>query len=215
MLANGVFLDWATSNTTVKNNVIYNSGEKEIKTIMGNWNLDIENNLVSKTRIEPFLPQELGPKGTALNFINPENLKNTGAVILSAEKDIVQYSGNWEKTKVTGMWGLFEANFMRAAPEKVARCEYLLPVKESGTYKICLMYFPNEKNASNAKITVKQALKETDVVWNFKKGDQYGFAVVLGEYYLDKDKRASVTISNAGADGYIVADGVGFLKVND
>ncbi len=215
MLANGVFLDWATSNTTVKNNVIYNSGEKEIKTIMGNWNLDIENNLVSKTRIEPFLPQELGPKGTALNFINPGNLKNTGAVILSAEKDIVQYSGNWEKTKVTGMWGLFEANFMRAAPEKVARCEYLLPVKESGTYKICLMYFPNEKNASNAKITVKQALKETDVVWNFKKGDQYGFAVVLGEYYLDKDKRASVTISNAGADGYIVADGVGFLKVND
>ena len=215
MLANGVFLDWATSNTTVKNNVIYNSGEKEIKTIMGNWNLDIENNLVSKTRIEPFLPQELGPKGTALNFINPGNLKNTGAVILSAEKDIVQYSGNWEKTKVTGMWGLFEANFMRAAPENVARCEYLLPVKESGTYKICLMYFPNEKNASNAKITVKQALKETDVVWNFKKGDQYGFAVVLGEYYLDKDKRASVTISNAGADGYIVADGVGFLKVND
>jgi hypothetical protein len=214
MLANGVFLDWATSNTTVKNNVIYNSGEKEIKTIMGNWNLDIENNLISKTRIEPFLAQELGPKGTALNFINPENLKNTGAVILSTEKDFVQYSGNWAKTKVTGMWGLFEANYMRTTPEKAARCEYQLPVMESGIYKICLIYFPNEKNASNAKITVKHSLEETDLVWNFKKGDQYGFAVVLGEYYLDKDKPSSLIISNAGADGYIIADGIGFLKVN-
>ena len=215
MLANGVFLDWATSNTTVKNNVIYNSGEKEIKAIMGNWNLDIENNLVSKTRIEPFLAQEIGTKGTALHSINPENLINIGGVVLSTDKDLVQYSGGWEQTTVTGMWGLFEANYLHAAPEKAARCEYQLPVKESGIYKICLMYFPNEKNASNAKITVKHALEETDVVWNFKKGDQYGFAVALGEYYLNKDQPTSVTISNTGADGFIVADGVGFIKVNN
>ena len=215
MLANGVFLDWATSNTTVKNNVIYNSGEKEIKAIMGNWNLDIENNLVSKTRIEPFLAQEIGTKGTALHSINPENLINIGGVVLSTDKDLVQYSGGWEQTTVTGMWGLFEANYLHAAPEKAARCEYQLPVKESGTYKICLMYFPNEKNASNVKITVKHALEETDVVWNFKKGDQYGFAVALGEYYLNKDQPTSVTISNTGADGFIVADGVGFIKVSN
>ena len=77
------------------------------------------------------------------------------------------------------------------------------------------MYFPNEKNASNVKITVKHALEETDVVWNFKKGDQYGFAVALGEYYLNKDQPTSVTISNTGADGFIVADGVGFIKVSN
>jgi len=214
-LGNAVFLDWATSNTTVKNNVIYNTAGEEIKNIMGNWSLDIENNLVSKTRIEPFMVQEIGPKGTALNFINRENLKTTGGVILSFEKDLVQYSGDWEQTNVTGMWGLFKANYLHAAPEKAARCEYQLPIKESGTYKICLMYFPNEKNASNAKITVKHAQEESVVDWNFKKGDQLGFAVIVGEYYLDKEKPASVTISNTGADGFIVADGVGFIKVKN
>ncbi|MCU0462695.1 MAG: right-handed parallel beta-helix repeat-containing protein [Bacteroidales bacterium] len=215
MLANGVFLDWATSNTTIKNNVIYNSGEKEIKTIMGNWNLDIENNLVSKTRIEPFLAQEVGPQGTASHSINPENLKSVGGVILSSDKEHVQYSGSWEQVSVTGMWGLFEANYLHACPEKAARCEYQLSVKESGIYKICMMYFPDEKNASNAKITVNHSKGEEIINWNFKKGDQYGFAVVLGEYYLDKDKPASVTISNTDADGFIVADGVGFIKVNN
>ena len=214
-LGNAVFLDWATSHTTVKNNVIYNTAGEEIKNIMGNWNLDIENNLISRTRIEPFLPNEIGPNGTAYQSINPENLINTGGVILFSDKELIRYSGSWEKTTVTGQAGLFEANYFRAAPEKPAHCEYQLPIKESGTYKICMIYFPNEKNASNAKITVKNDLEESVVDWNFKKGDRWGFAVVLGEYYLDKDKPASVTISNTGADGFIVADGVGFIKVNN
>ena len=212
-LGNAVFLDWATSNTTVKNNVVYNAAGEEIKNIMGNWNLNIENNLVSKTRIEPFLAHELGPKGTAYQFINPENLRTIGGVILSSDKELIHYSGSWEQTTVKGMWGLFEANYLHAAPETASRCEYQLPAKESGTYKICLNYFPNEKNASNAKVTVKHAQEESVVDWNFKKGDRLGFAVVVGEYYLDKDKPASLTISNANTDGYIVADGVGFIKV--
>ncbi|MEI7423809.1 MAG: right-handed parallel beta-helix repeat-containing protein [Prolixibacteraceae bacterium] len=211
-LGNAVFLDWATSNTTVKNNVVYNAAGEEIKNIMGNWNLNIENNLVSKTRIEPFLAQEIGPKGTASQSIKPEDLISNGGVISSSNKELIQYFGSWEQTAVKGMWGLFEANYLHAAPEKPARCEYQLPIKESGNYKICLMYFPNEKNASNAKIIVKHAQEEAVVEWNFKKGDSLGFAVVVGEYYFDKDKAASVTISNTNTDGFIIADGLGYLK---
>lgn len=214
-LGNAVFLDWGTSQTTIKNNVIYNTAGEEIKNIMGNWNLDIENNLIAKNRIEPLLPQETGPKGSATHFIAPEKLKNTGGVLLSTDKEMVHYSGNWETTSVTGQVGLFKANYLQAAPEQAARCEYQLPVKESGTYTICLMYFPNAKNASNAKIIVKNGLEESVVDWNFKKGDRWGFAVVLGEYVLDKDKPASVTISNPGADGFIVADGLGYMKVKN
>lgn len=212
-LANGVFLDWATSNTTVKNNVIYNAGGKEIKPIMGNWNLDIENNLTSKTRIEPFLAQEIGPKGSASHCIYPDNLKNTGGVIKSINKEMVKYSGSWEQTTVTGMWGLFEYNHLQASPEQYAQCTYLLPVKESGRYKICLMYFPKDENASNAKIKVKHASGEETLEWNFRKGDKLGFAVRVGEYYFDNVQQAEVTISNEEADGFIVADGVGFIKV--
>jgi hypothetical protein len=188
-LGNGVFLDWATSNTTVKNNVVYNAAGETIKNIMGNWNLDIENNLVAETRIEPFLPREIGPGGLALNFIQAAKLKITGGVLTSSDEKNVQFAGNWEMTTKTGMWGLFEYNYMQASPEKSAGCTYQLPVTEQGLYKVTLMYFPGDKNASNAKITVVHANGQETLDWNFRKGDGLGFAVEVGEYQLNKDNR--------------------------
>ncbi len=211
-LANGVFLDWATSNTTVKNNVIFNAGDKEIKPIMGNWNLNIENNLSSKTKIEPFFPFEIGPKGTASNCIYIEQLKNIGGVITSAENQFLQYNGNWEIKKIAGMRNLFSYNCQQASPTGSAQVTYQLPVKEAGKYKVCLMYFPDNKNATNAKITIHHADGIEKMEWNFRQGDNLGFSVRVGEYYFEKGKPATVTISNENADGFIVADAVGFIK---
>ena len=213
-LANGVFLDWATSNTAVRNNVIYNAGDKEIKPIMGNWNLVVENNLASKTRIEPFLPREIGPRGTASHCIYPEQLKNTGAVVTSADKHLIRLKGAWEMKRIAGMRNLFNYDCLQAAPGQPAECTYQLPVRESGLYKVCLMYFPDAKSASNAKITIQHAKGSDSLVWDLRKGDPLGFSLRIGEYYFDKDKPATFTISNDLADGYIIADGVGLVKQN-
>ena len=211
-LANGVFLDWATSNTTVRNNVIYNTGDKEIKPIMGNWNLVLENNLASKTKIEPFMAREIGPKGTAANTIYQEQLKNIGGVVTSSDKNLVSYKGNWENKKINGLRNLFNYNCQQAAPGQAAQCTYQLPVSESGLYKVCLAYFPDEKSASNAKITIQHASGVENLEWNFRKGDKLGFALKVGVYYFEKGKPATLTISNENADGYIIADGVGIVK---
>jgi Right handed beta helix region len=213
-LANGVFLDWATSNTTVRNNVIYNAGDKEIKPIMENWNLVIENNLASKTNIAPFFPKEIGPLGTAAHCIYPEQLKNTGAVVTSADKNLLRFTGNWEKKVISGFRNLFNYTCLQAAPGQAAQCTYQLPVSESGLYKVCLMYFPDEKNASNARVSIQHADGVKSLEWNFRKGDKYGFALRVGEFYFDKDQPASLTISNENADGALIADGVGFIKMN-
>ena len=211
-LANGVFLDWATSNTTVRNNVIYNTGDKEIKPIMGNWNLVLENNLASKTKIEPFMASEIGPKGTATNCIYQEQLKNVGGVVTSSDKNNVSYKGIWENKKIDGLRNLFNYNCQQAAPGQAAQCTYQLPVSESGMYKVCLAYFPDEKSASNAKITIQHASGVENLEWNFRKGDRLGFALRVGVYYFEKGKPATLTISNENSDGYIIADGIGLIK---
>lgn len=211
-LANGIFLDWATSNTTVRNNVIWNAGDKEIKPIMGNWNLVMDNNLASKTRIDPFMPNEIGPKGTAANCIYPEQLRNTGVVVTSSDKNLVTYNGNWENKQIAGMRNLFNYTCRQASPDLKASCTYQLPVNESGKYEVCLMYFPDEKSASNAKISIQHAKGTENLEWNFKKGDNLGFAVKVGVYQFVKGKPALLTISNENADGYIIADGVGIMK---
>ena len=213
-LANGIFIDWATSNTTVRNNVIYNAGDKEIKPIMGNWNLVLENNLASKTRIDPFFPQEIGPKGTASHCIYPEQLKNIGGVVTSADKNQILYKGKWEPKKIAGMRNLFNYDCQQAAPDQAAECIYQLPVREPGLYKVCIMYFPDGKAASNAKITIQHAAGIQKLDWDFRKGDNLGFAIRIGEFYFEKGKPATLTISNENADGYIIADGVGLIKQN-
>lgn len=211
-LANGIFLDWATSNTTVRNNVIYNAGDKEIKPIMGNWNLIIENNLASPTKIAPFSSQEIGPTGSASHTIYPEQLRGIGGVVTSADISQLVFSGNWELKKIAGMRNLFQYNCRQAAPNTLAKCVYQLPVRESGMYKVCIMYFPDEKAASNATISIQHATGSETKSWNFRKGDNLGFAIRIGEYYFEKGKPATLTISNENADGLIIADAVGIIK---
>jgi hypothetical protein len=211
-LANGIFLDWATSHTTVANNVIYNAGDKEIKPIMGNWNLVLENNLASKTKILPFMPQELGPNGTASHCIYPEQLKSVGTVITSSERRLLRYEGKWEPKRIAGLRNLFNYDCQQASADHPASCTYQLPINESGLYKVCIMYFPDEKAASNAKITIEHASGTEKLNWNFRKGDNLGFAIRIGEYYFEKGKPATFTISNENADGHIIADGVGIIK---
>ncbi len=213
-LANGIFLDWATSNTTVKNNVIYNAGDREIKPIMGNWNLVLDNNLASKTRIDPFLPKEMGPAGNATNTIYPEQLRNIGRVITSADTNLLQFTGQWENKKINGVRGLFKYDCLQAALGPLAQCTFRLPISESGKYKVCLMYFPDAKGATNARIAIRHAGGVETLEWNFRKGDGLGFAVDIGSFYFDKDKPASITLSNENADGFVIADGVGLIKLN-
>jgi hypothetical protein len=179
---------------------------------MGNWNLAIENNLASKTRIEPFLPKEIGPNGTASDCIYTEQLKNIGGVVTSADKNLILFKGNWENKQISGMRNLFNYNCQQAAPDKAAMCTYQLPVSEAGKYKVCLMYFPDPKSASNAKITIQHANGVDTLQWTFRKGDNLGFSVRVGSYYFEKGKLATLTISNENADGYIIADAVGLIK---
>lgn len=213
-LANGIFLDWATSNTTVRNNYIYNTGGETIKPIMGNWNLNIEDNYVSALRIEPPFLTQVGPKGKIEPFVNTGQLSLKGQVINCYEDELVTYSGKWEQTNVSGMRNLFQYKHQIASPDNPAECTFHLPVKESGLYKVALIYFPNKKNASNAKISIKYAGGEQLIEWNFQKGDELGFAVRVGEYYFEKDKPATLSISNKNVDGFIIADGVGFVSIN-
>jgi len=214
-LANGVFLDWATSNTTVKNNYVYNAGGEPIKNIMGNWNLDISENQTSDTRIVPPFVDELGPQGTASHNIDLEKNCLTGSVIHYSNKDLVTYKGEWKSRTIHGFWTLFSFSLLEAAKDTPAEITYTLPIVETGAYQISLLYLPDEKNASNATIQIHHAEGVDKKFWNMKEGDKFGFALEVGTYRFKQDKTAKLTISNENADGFVVADSVAFVKISD
>ncbi len=211
-LANGVFLDWDTSNTTVKHNYIYNAGGQPVKTIWNNWGLDIaDNHSAGKPVTPPFLGQ-VGPRGTATHGIRPEDLRREGRVIHYSDAALVTRTGDWQQRTITGLSGLFRFNQIQCGNGKNATITYTLPVEEDGIYQLSLLYKPDARNASNGRLSIHHANGVEHMGWDMRKGNEHGFANEVGKYRLEPGKPAKVTLSNEGADGLVIADSVAFVK---
>ncbi len=214
-LANGIFLDWSSSNTTIRDNYVYNSGGTPIKVIWGeNWNVKQAGNRSSSTPIVPPFADELGPKGTATNRIDLESNRLIGGEVHYADAKLVTREGNWRTRTVAGMAGLFRFHELEASPQGHAEIAYSLPVPEDGTYQIALLYKPDPRNASNARIDIHHAEGVANLRWNMTKGSSLGFAVKVGSYAFRKDRPARVVISNEEADGLVIANSVAFFQVD-
>jgi hypothetical protein len=213
VLANGVFLDWDTSNTVVKNNYVYNSGGDPIKAIWDNQNITLDSNTTSGPRVVPSFINELGPTGKATNGIDLESNRLEGLVIHYTEQAYVKTAGSWEREQIGGQGKLFTYNLLKAAPNKAASITYTLPISEDGSYQLSLLYKPNPANATNAGIRVHHADGVDNLKWDMTKGNKNGFSVVVGRYNFEQGKPARLVITNEGADGTVLADAVAIVKV--
>jgi len=81
------------------------------------------------------------------------------------------------------------------------------PLPKAGKYEVFLAVVPNANRATNARVTVRHAAGSTEVAVNLSKGPA-GNLVSLGTYEFAADQPASVTIGNAGANGFVVIDAV-------
>lgn len=226
-LANGVFLDWDTSNTTVKDNWIYNSVGGAVKVIFGgNQNVVKEGNRNSEEPVRPPFIDEVGPAGTASHHIDPKDLGRTGSIIHYT--DTAHFSlvpadparSLWKHQTAVGLANLFEFNFLVGTPPRGTeknpqKAVYTLPVTESGTYQVSLLYQPGKDRASNVPVSIAHTTGTAELKWNMRKGSKFGFAVPVGTYRFKAGGNHTVTLGTAGADGEVIADAVAFVKVGD
>jgi hypothetical protein len=83
-----------------------------VKVIWNNWNIVKTGNRTSDTPITPPFVDEVGPGGPATHGIDLENTRLTGSVIHHSDRENVSTTGTWKQQTATGMWGLFEFNFL-------------------------------------------------------------------------------------------------------
>ena len=214
-LANGVFLDWDTSNTTVTDNWIYNSVSGSVKTIWDNWNLVVANNPSSATPITPHFAADVGPDGTATHGVDLANNKLTGSVIHYTQSENFSTAGTWTEATAIGIVGLFEFKFLVGTAAAPSQAVYTLPIPETGKYQISLLYKPGSDRASNVPIAIQHANGTANVTWNMRSGNNNGFAVEVGSWFFNAGNTHTVTLSTAGTNGKVVADAVAFVKVPD
>lgn len=84
---------------------------------------------------------------------------------------------------------------------------------EPGRYEVRLAYPPNTNRATDVPVTVEHADGSSTVRVNQREKPKEGSAVSLGVF--DFNQTGIVTIANTATDGYVIADAVQFLRVND
>lgn len=125
-----------------------------------------------------------------------------------------EYTGEWSRSNgqksLAGKFYHHDGN--KAHGQKNARFEIDLPV--SGKYEVRLLYTAHENRATNAPITIQSADGIQTVTINQRQPvlvKQVPRA--LGVFRFEAGKRAELTVSNSGTDGFVTVDGVQIVPV--
>ncbi len=120
------------------------------------------------------------------------------------------YTGTWVSSrKQTPQSGSsYRHDGAGAGGDKTACFTPDLPA--AGDYAVRLLYPPVSKSATNVKVAVRAADGEKIVTVNQRDAARK----TLGVFRFDAGKTGSVSLSTAGADGFVVIDGVEFAPAD-
>ncbi|NLF68583.1 MAG: FAD-dependent oxidoreductase [Candidatus Anammoximicrobium sp.] len=148
-----------------------------------------------------------GPGAGARAGVDPTKLP--GVVVDDARAKV---AGVWKESQASATWlGLSYRHDDNARNGQcTARFEARLPT--SGRYEVRLAYTPNKNRASHVAVQVQHAKGQQHVAVNQQQPPAIdGLFASLGVFDFAADQVAAVVVSNAGADGHVIIDGVQWL----
>lgn len=143
------------------------------------------------------------------NGINPDTLK--GIVVDDSQAKL---TGHWTTSrsskKYLGSGYSHESN----TKDGKAKARFETSVPQAGRYEVRFAYTPNNNRSSQVKVTVQHAGGSTEKTINEKQQPSLdGVFVSLGEFDFIPAQKAAVEVTNTGANGYVVIDGVQWIPV--
>ncbi|MFC5454114.1 FAD-dependent oxidoreductase [Prosthecobacter fluviatilis] len=149
-----------------------------------------------------------GPKTT--RGVDPKTLK--GIVLDDTDAKV---TGEWHESGAAQTF--LGDGYSHDGNAKDGKCSLRFEPKltKPGKYRLMLASPPNSNRASNALVEVQYAdgVKKLKVDLKSPKAGEGLFWIDLGDYECGND--TAITISNEGADGYVVVDGVRWLPVEE
>ncbi|MEZ0389676.1 MAG: FAD-dependent oxidoreductase, partial [Verrucomicrobium sp.] len=133
------------------------------------------------------------------------------------DDDAALYKGDWMRsTKQTAVYG---PAYRHDNHNPAGGCEASFTPKlaDAGEYEVRLLFVPTSNRSTRTKVTLETAdgVKEVTVDQRQPLLDKSGVPRSLGVYRFDPKaaKSATVTVTNEGADGFVVVDAVQFIPV--
>lgn len=140
----------------------------------------------------------------------PLDPKKLPGIVLDDES--LERTGEWQPSSSVG--GFVGTGYWHDGNEgrKVAR--FTTTLKTAGNYEVRIAYTPNQNRATNVSVTILHAGGETTVTVNQQKAPAIDkIFAPLGKFRFEAGQPAAITISNSGADGFVVVDAVQLVPV--
>jgi hypothetical protein len=133
--------------------------------------------------------------------------RKTAGIVL--DDDAAEYTGAWKMSdKHTPLVGALYRHDDRAKKSGAA-AKFTPEIPADGKYEVRLLYVEASNRAQKAQITIRSADGEKVVTQNQREAClEDGIPRSLGVFAFAKGKAGSIEISNSGANGYVVVDGL-------
>jgi flavin-dependent dehydrogenase len=117
------------------------------------------------------------------------------------------FTGTWAfSNKIAPLLG---ATYRTAERKQEATAVFTPEIPADGNYELRLLYTPASNRAQKARIIIRSAGGEKTVALNQRlECLEDGVPRSLGVFEFGKGKSGSIEISNQGADGYVIIDGL-------
>jgi hypothetical protein len=148
-----------------------------------------------------------GPRPASSTSIDPS--KPPGLVL---DDDQAEKRGEWSKS--TSIGGYVGSQYLHDNNEQKGdlSATYKFTLKEPGTYEVRIAYTANPNRATNVPVVIRHAGGEAKATIDQKAAPKIDKMFhSLGQHQFDKE--ATVVISNAGTNGYVVIDAVQLVPV--
>ena len=164
------------------------------------------------------LRKQLLAEGQILNYdapladergVSPATLP--GIVI---DDEAAKYAGNWEESGAAKTYVGFGYRHDGNTSKGGASAVFTAKIEKAGRYHVRLAYPPNSNRAGNAQVEVSHGGSIEKVTVNQQKAPSEGLFEPLGTFEFAGGESATVTVSNAGSNGYVVIDAVQWVAVD-
>jgi hypothetical protein len=165
------------------------------------------------------LREHLLKDGQVLEYTSPDKPKTSKRLVdpkqlpgIVVDDDEAELSGEWQ---ISSASPIYIANGYRhdgAAKDGKASARFTAKLPTTGRYEVLFAYPPNGNRASQVAVEVQSADGKKVCHLDQRKAPDDGLFHSLGLFAFAADQAATVIVTNAGADGYVVIDAVLWRK---
>lgn len=161
------------------------------------------------------LREELTTQGQILSYTPKDEFyidKKTTTGYVMDDTDAV-LTGHWQHSVSTGPFLMYDYRFTNQSATETASAQYNPNLPEDGIYEVQMMYSPDRNRSKAVRVVIEDDDGEKVVLVDMTQNvllPDYWFS--LGSYKFSKAGKPKVTISNLGAKGVVIADGLRFIK---